>query len=91
MVDVGVLKETIRQNDYFMKIDLHNAYLSIPVHIDDRKFLQFTWQNEIFHFTTLAFGLLAAPWVFTKILKPVISLLRSEDAYIIYLGRYADT
>lgn len=86
MEGVGLLKETIRQNDYFVKIDLRDAYLSIPVHIDDRKFLQFTWKNEIFHFTTLAFGFSAAPWAFKKILKPVISHLRSEGMrLIIYL------
>lgn len=58
MEGVGLLiKETVRQNDYFVKIDLCDAYLSILVHKDDRKFLQFTWQSEICHFTTLPLGL----------------------------------
>lgn len=86
MENVGLLKETVRQNDYSVKTDLRDAYLSIPVHKDDRKFLQFPWQNKIFHFTTLAFGLSATPWAFTKVLKPIISRLRNEGIrLIIYL------
>lgn len=65
------------------KMNLRDFYLGILVHKHDRKFLQFTWQNEVFHFTTLEFGLPATPRAFTKISKPDISRFRSEGIRLI--------
>lgn len=64
--------------DYFMaSLDLKNAYFLIPVNETYRKYLRFAWQGKIFEFNVLPFGLSTAPYVFTKLLKPVMSLLRS--------------
>lgn len=64
-------------------MNLRDFYLGILVHKHDRKFLQFTWQNEVFHFTTLEFGLPATPRAFTKISKPDISRFRSVGIRLI--------
>ena len=48
----------------------------IPIHERDRKFLRFSTQDRLFQFNCLPFGLSCAPWVFTKTLKPAITLLR---------------
>ena len=39
MEGIGVLKELVRGGDHFCKIDLKDAYLTIPLHPDDQEFL----------------------------------------------------
>ena len=60
------------------KLDLKNAYYLLAVHPLHRRFLRFYFNDKLFEFTCLPFGLASAPFVFTKIMRPVISLLRSK-------------
>ena len=83
MEGINVLKEMVRKGDFFTKIDLQDAYLTIPIHPGDRKFLQFMWEGSLFQFSCLCFGLSSAPWSFTKILKPVVAALRKRGIRII--------
>ena len=48
----------------------------IPMHSSSRPALRFSVQNRLYQFTCLPFGLSCAPWVFTKTLKPALTLLR---------------
>ncbi|EFN89574.1 hypothetical protein EAI_09109, partial [Harpegnathos saltator] len=41
-----------------------------------RKFLRFQWKNVVYKFTSLSFGLATAPYIFTKIVRSVVKLLR---------------
>ena len=69
-----------------MKLDLKDAYLQVPIHPDHHKFLQFQWEGKTYQFKCLPFGLSVAPRVFTKLLKPVVGLLRQMGIrMIIYL------
>ena len=63
--------------------DLKDAYLSVPIHKDSQKFLQFLWRNKCYAFQGLCFGLNTAPRIFTKLLKPVAPFLRKRDVRII--------
>lgn len=67
----------IQQGDYFGSIDLKDAYFSVPVHLNDRKYLRFLWDGKHYQFRTLAQGLSCSPRVFTKLLKPAFACLRS--------------
>lgn len=77
------------------KIDLKDAYYTIPVRKRDRKYLRFLFNNDLYEFECLPFGLSTAPFVFTKLLKPACTLLRSRGIYcVIYLDDFlilADT
>lgn len=66
----------VRRNCYFAKIDFKDAYFSIPIDENDRKYLRFTWKGQIYEFTALPNGLSSAPRIFTKVMKPVFSTLR---------------
>ena len=57
-------------------IDLRDAYYSVPVCVEHRKFLKFRWQGNLYQFTCLPNGLACAPRIFTKILSPVFAKLR---------------
>ncbi|XP_066600023.1 uncharacterized protein [Prorops nasuta] len=73
--------------DYFMTlIDLEDAYFLIPIHEDSKKFLRFKFQDTLYEFVCLPFGLCSAPWIFSKVMKPVMGLLRERGFLsVIYL------
>ena len=74
------------KNCYMASVDLKDAYYSIPVHTEDRKYLRFKWGSSLFQFTCLPNGLSEAPRKFTKILKVPFAHLRAtghaNSAYI---------
>ena len=53
---------------FMASVDLKDAYYSVPVAKEDRKFLRFQWGATLFQFTCLPF---------TKLLKPVYAHIRS--------------
>ena len=67
----------IRPGCYMASIDLKDAYYSVPVADEDRKLLKFQWGDRYFQFTCLPTGLACAPRLFTKLLKPVYTHIRS--------------
>jgi ribonuclease HI len=86
MEGVQILKDTIRPLDFFTKIDLKDAYLTVPIFHEHKKFLQIKWKGVLYQFTCLCFGLASAPWSFTKLLKPVVAFCRKRGIrLIIYL------
>ena len=58
-------------------LDLSDAYFHIPISPSFRKYLRFVWDNRVFQFRALPFGLSAAPLVFTKIMQAAIAHLHS--------------
>ena len=65
------------------KVNLKDAYFAIPIHQLHQRFLQFQFQGKTYHFTCLPFGLSSALWVFTKTLKPVLSMIRQRGVWVI--------
>ena len=63
---------------YMALVDLKNAYYSVHVDTKHQKFLKFYWRGKLYQYTCLPNGLACAPRVFTKLLKPVYSTLRSQ-------------
>ncbi|CAB4012760.1 Hypothetical predicted protein [Paramuricea clavata] len=66
----------VRPGCFMASIDLKDAYYSIPVADEDRKFLMFEWKGTFYQFTCLPNAHFLSPRVFTKILKAVYSHLR---------------
>ena len=72
--------------DWMTWLDLKDAYLAIPIHSHHQKYLRFKWRGVSYQFKVRPFGLATAPRVFTKILRPVITLLRGMGIRcVIYL------
>ena len=87
MEGIHTVRDLIQPNNWMTKIDLKDAYFTIPVVKHHQKFLRFAIENRHFQFTCLPFGLSSAPWVFTKTLKPVIARLRELGVrLVIYLN-----
>uniref|UniRef100_A0A1X7V7E5 Reverse transcriptase domain-containing protein n=1 Tax=Amphimedon queenslandica TaxID=400682 RepID=A0A1X7V7E5_AMPQE len=76
MEGIHSLKTLLRRGNWLVKMYLKDAYFSIPIHPEHQKFLSFTWGNTNYQFTCLQFGLMSAPWVFTKTMRPAAALGR---------------
>lgn len=76
--DLRTAIRLVSKGSFMSNIDLQDAYFVIPVHKDSRKYLRFLFKGKTFEFTCLPFGLCVSPFVFTKVMKPVIGTLRSE-------------
>lgn len=68
----------LMSRDCFMAtLDIKNAYHFVKIHPDSRKYLRFQWDGKLYQFNVLPFGLSTAPYVFTKMTKPIVKTLRS--------------
>ena len=86
MEGIQSLRELILPGDFMIKLDLKDAYFSIPIHTTQQRFLSFMWEGQSYQFTCLPFGLSSAPRTFTKVMKPLVAYLRSLGIrLVIYL------
>lgn len=76
--DIRTVLKLVNPGYYMGKLDLKNAYFLIPISCKDRKYLRFVFKDVLYEFTCLPFGLNTAPYVFTKVMKPVVSFLRAQ-------------
>ena len=59
-----------------IKIDLKDAYFTVPVSNQHQPLSRFMHGGLRYQFSCLPFGLGPAPRLFTKLLKPVVALLK---------------
>lgn len=86
MEDYRTASKLITKDCYMTSIDMKDAYFLVPIHSDHKKFLRFKYNDILYEFNCLPFGLSTAPYVFTKLLKPVMQYLRSNNfASVIFL------
>lgn len=84
--DYRTAMKLVNRDDYMCSIDLKDAYFSITIHEDYRKYLRFLWLGRYYEFQVLPFGLNIAPYVFTKLMRPVMHYLRNKGFLsVIYL------
>ena len=68
----------VTPNCLMASIDMKDAYYSIPVKSEDRKYLRFKWEDQFYEFTCLPNGLSCDPRQFTNILKPPLATLHKQ-------------
>jgi ribonuclease HI len=83
MEDLRSVSRLVTPNSYMGSIDLKDAYFLVPIHKNSRKFLRFTHQSKLYEFTCLPFGLNVAPYIFTKLMKPVLGIIRKQGILIV--------
>lgn len=75
------LRSTLRlvyQNCYFCRIDLKDAYYSVPLGKSSRRFFRFVFEGQIYEFVSLPQGYTDSPRIFTKLTKPLLARLRAN-------------
>lgn len=75
--DIRTALKLIMKDCYTATLDLKDAYFLIKIHPESRKYLRFCIDDKMYEFHVLPFGICTAPYIFTKLMKPVIQLLRS--------------
>ena len=69
--------------DFSFQIDLNSGYHHVEIFPDHRNYLAFSWDFgdgvvKYFQFTVLPFGLSSALYLFTKLLKPILTSWRCK-------------
>ena len=91
----GSVRSAIRSQGWAVSINICDAYLHVPMHQAVRKYLRYMVNKKVYQFTCLPFGLATSPREFTKLLRPVVLLLRQQGVKLhVYLDDWlirADT
>ena len=81
--DVRTVKNLLCFNDDLAVVDLKDGFLHVPVRREYRDLLGFMWNGQYYRFKKLPFGLALSPYYFCKILRPVVTYLRSLGLRIV--------
>ncbi|XP_078243361.1 uncharacterized protein LOC144587247 [Pogona vitticeps] len=82
MVTLESILHLLRQGDWFVVLDLKDAYFHVTIHKSHRKYLRLLFNNTIFQFLALPFGLSTAPRTFTTCMAPVAAYLRLQGIQV---------
>lgn len=74
----------VREGCFMATMDLQDAYFEVGFHKSFRKYLKFRWQNELWQFKGVPMGLACAPYIFTKLLRPVFTNFREKGKQCFY-------
>ena len=77
MDNLPTILPLISQGCWFASLDLMNAYFSVPVSVEDRRWLRFRHYGRLYQYTCLPQGLTSAPRIFTRLLKPIMGHFRA--------------
>ncbi|XP_041864797.1 uncharacterized protein LOC121654646 [Melanotaenia boesemani] len=87
MLTHAALIRCIRPGDWFVSIDLKDAYFHVPIYPPHRKYLRFSFQGKCYEYLVLPFGLSLSPRVFVKCAEAAIAPLRERG---LRLATYID-
>ncbi len=68
----------IQQGDLLASIDLESGFHHVTINPFYRRFLCFQWKGSTYCWNVLPFGLKSAPYIFYKIVRPVVLFLRAQ-------------
>lgn len=76
----------IQPGGFLFKFDLKKGYHHVDIDVEHQLYLGFSWNvnnvKKYFVFTVLPFGLSSAPGLFTKLLRPLISVWHGQGINI---------
>lgn len=84
MEGIHVAKSMIREKDWFCKVDLKDAYQSVPLSPAARQSIGFKHNGRCYQFQVLPFGLSSAPRTFTKLMTAAMRPLREEGIRLVF-------
>ncbi|XP_053092882.1 LOW QUALITY PROTEIN: uncharacterized protein LOC113526632 [Pangasianodon hypophthalmus] len=78
MLTVTQVVPQIRSEDWFVTINLKDAYFHISILPQHRKFLRFAFGGEAYQYRVLPFGLALSPRTFTKCVDAALAPMRLQ-------------
>ncbi|KAL0186640.1 hypothetical protein M9458_018310, partial [Cirrhinus mrigala] len=73
----------VRVQDWFVAVDLKDAYFHVSILPRHRPFLRFAFEGRAYQYMVLPFGLSLSPRVFTKVAEAALSPLREMGIRIL--------
>ena len=73
----------VKEGYFFTSVDLKDAYYTLPLHVDAKKYFRFLFDPTLYEFNVLVMGYSDALHIFTKVMKPVLSYLQHRGAMIV--------
>lgn len=83
MITLKQILSHIRPGDWFISVDLKDAYFHIQVAPHHRRFLIFAFEGIAYQYTVLPFGLSLDPPTFTKCMDAALSPLKQSRMHIL--------
>ncbi|KAN0025830.1 hypothetical protein ACTFIU_000093 [Dictyostelium citrinum] len=83
MEGIKNLPSMVKQGYYMVKLDIKKAYLHVLVDPHYRDLFLFVWKGVHYRWKTMPFGLSTTPRIFTKLLRPVLRMLRELNVSVI--------
>ncbi|KAI2662377.1 Transposon Ty3-G Gag-Pol polyprotein [Labeo rohita] len=83
MLTIKQVVSQIRSEDWFVTIDLKDAYFHVSILPQHRKFLRFAFRGEAYQYRVLPFGLALSPRTFTKCVDAALAPLRLQGIRIL--------
>ena len=85
--DQSVARDIFTKGNYVITFDLSSAYHHIEIFSEHRKYLGFAWHDgkkcRYFIFNCLPFGISTAGYIFTKVMREVVSYWRAQGHKVI--------
>ena len=74
------IRMSIQPGDWAISLDLTDAYLHIPIHINSQRYLRFAVEETVYMFRALPFGLSLSPWIFTRVMNAIMTSARCQTS-----------
>ena len=84
MLTPAEVMQALKPGMWATSVDLKDAYLHIPIHPEDRKFLRFVFLGKVYQFRALPFGLTSAPYVFTRVTKAFAKYVQTRGIPLLH-------
>ncbi len=83
MLTMKTIMSQVQGGDWFVTIDLKDAYIHIQVVQRHRRFLRFAFGGKAYQYKVLPFGLALAPRTFTKCMDAALAPLRLQGIRVL--------
>ncbi len=83
MLRVTDVLQAVRQQHWFTSIDLKDAYFYVPITPQHRQFLRFAFQDQVYLFRVLPFGLSLSPRVFTRCMAEALAPIQAKGLQVL--------
>ena len=79
----AIVVNLLRPGCFMCTVDIKDAYYTVPICQNHKKYLKFTLKGTLYSFNCLPNGLCSGPRKFTKLLKPALAYLRNRGFIIV--------
>ncbi len=83
MLTIKTIMSQVQEGDWFVTIDLKDAYFHIQFVQRHRRFLRFAFGGKAYQYKVLPFGLALAPRTFTKCMDAALAPLRLQGIRVL--------